>query len=671
MKLFRLNTGKIVGANNDLAWSQTHIFFPEDKQKRALFGNLLVSFSFKAKKEEIDVASFGKEIISRFHELYYASAQEEVLIRLKAALKNLVAEFSNQVELQIAGGVVIKKESKIVGYFALSGQGKVVIFRDNQLVSLVKQVTEEIGAVSGFLHDNDWLVLATSQFFSIVSFDSLKASLTSENVDQATESLAAKVHAEKDNSQTAAVIFKVQIEKETSPVSTSTFSSVKATEDEKAKEGEMVEEEKEGRPIEAEVKKELVKEKSERQFLSNLVMVAKNLPGLTRKFVKDFRKQPSVFLRDKERKNRAKRTTLSVAFILIALLLVSVFLGNKRKTFLKESQQVQNVYEEAEYKYEQAVSMKEINPLRGRSLLSEAKDLVEKAINTLKDKNEKEKLTELLSKIEIELEKVGKEYKVESAPVFLDLGLVKEGFKGRDWGFWEGKLQILDQEKATILEVGVVDKATRVAAGGEKIAGAKQIGVSEGRIFVVTATKLVVVDQKKGEAIYESEGKEWGRIVDLNGFGANAYLLDGGKGKILKYPATDKGVGSATNYLKVESLDFEDAVSMAIDGSVWLLFSDGSIVKFTRGVKEPFLVSGADTNFDSPEKIYTDPDLENLYVLDRKNTRVVVINKDTGEYKAQYFWPGMAGAYDLFASEEEAKILLLTGERIYEIPLKD
>ena len=126
----------------------------------------------------------------------------------------------------------------------------------------------------------------------------------------------------------------------------------------------------------------------------------------------------------------------------------------------------------------------------------------------------------------------------------------------------------------------------------------------------------------------------------------------------------------ATNYLKAESLDLEDAVSMAIDGSVWLLFSDSSIVKFTRGVKDSFVVSGTDANFNAPEKIYTDPDLENLYVLDRKNTRVVVINKETGEYQAQYSWPGLAGAYDLFASEEEKKILLLTGERIYEIPLK-
>jgi len=50
--------------------------------------------------------------------------------------------------------------------------------------------------------------------------------------------------------------------------------------------------------------------------------------------------------------------------------------------------------------------------------------------------------------------------------------------------------------------------------------------------------------------------------------------------------------------------------------------------------------------------------------------RVVVIGK-TGEYEAQYRWPGLAGVKDLVVSEELSKMYLLTGEKVFVIELKD
>lgn len=647
MKLFRLKTAKIVGSTDEAAWSQTHIFFPEDKEKRKEFGNLLVSFSLKAKKEGLDIVSFGKEIISRFHELYFSSGQEEILMRLKTAINNLLIEFGEQIEIQIAAAVIIQRQSSIAAFFGLSGQGKIVIFRNSKPVILLEEKKEEVGAMSGFIQNNDIFILATSQFYKIISFDNLEKALINNDPEQTVEILAPLVQAEKNNSQTAAVVFKIQIQEDDSASSEAESSAGAKVEDDQTKE-----------------------EKKKNLIIAKTFLIAANLPVLIKKFIQDFKSQPNVFIKDKGRKNRAKKTTLTVAVVLIGLLLISVFLGSKRKATLFQSKQAEQAKEEAEYKYQQALSMVELNPMRSRTLLTEAGTLLKETVEQLKDQKEKKELEELLLKIEAELEKTAKEYKLETAEIFLDLTLAKEDFKGRDWDFSEGVLQILDSEKAVILEVGAVDKSVKISAGGERIKGAKQVGFSGSRIYALTEQKLIAVDREKGEAIDEKEGKEWGDIADICGFSANAYLLDRIQGKILKYPAADKGIGAAVNYLKAESLDLEDAVSMAIDGSVWLLFSDGTIVKFTRGVKDPFSISGIEAGFNDPEKIYTNADLDHLYILERKNTRIVVIDKKTGEYRAQYVWPGLAGVYDLYASEEEAKILLLTGERIYEISLK-
>ena len=108
---------------------------------------------------------------------------------------------------------------------------------------------------------------------------------------------------------------------------------------------------------------------------------------------------------------------------------------------------------------------------------------------------------------------------------------------------------------------------------------------------------------------------------------------------------------------------------MAIDGSIWLLRQDGKILKFSQGSPEAFGVAGLDKPFSSPSVIYTDSEAENLYILDKGNSRIVVLTKG-GEYQGQYIWEGIKEASDMVVSEKEEKIFLLSGEKIYKIDIK-
>jgi len=640
MSFSNLKTGKIVGAAADRFWAQTHVFLPEKGEKKAVFGGLLVNFSLEAKKERIDTASFGKEIIARFHELYYSSEEKEVLKRLKLAIQKLTTEFLETVRLEISAAVILEKESYLVGYFALFGPGQLMLFRDRRLTLLLRGKEEELKSSSGYLQETDVFILATSQFFKLVNQRVLEKSLESPVVDQVVESLAPMIHTAEANSQTAAVVFKL----------------VQGLKAESVKPADPVLQE---------------KEKRLKGFLAKSLLLVKNAPFLAKKLFQEFRRQPNIFIKDRKDKAKAKKTTLSVAIILIALLLISIILGSRKKTAFQESQASRSALEEAEYKYEQAVSLVELNPLRARSLLNEVKTTLKEAAGEPAGEKERAKLGELLSQVETKLEEVGGEYRLEEADIFLDLGLVKEDFQGADWEFGEGDLQVLDKEKGTILEINVASKKAKVSAGGEQLKQALAIGATEKRILVLKKEKLLLIDKGKGEMVDQKEAEDWGEIVDLVGFAENGYLLDIQRGKVWKYPSASEGLADPGNYFQEGGFNLEGAVSLTIDGSVWILFTDGTVVKFTRGLKDIFLMNGLEADFNQPEKIYTDHNLDSLYILDRKNTRVVVVNKETGEYQAQYIWPGIAGAVDLFASEEEKKILLLTGERIYEIPLKN
>ena len=218
-----------------------------------------------------------------------------------------------------------------------------------------------------------------------------------------------------------------------------------------------------------------------------------------------------------------------------------------------------------------------------------------------------------------------------------------------------------------MVEVDLETKASRIVAGGDKIKEGNLIGFTGDRGFVVGGGNITMID--KNTAIVMA-GESWQNISDAVGFGSNLYLLDKSKtGQIWKYLGVTSGLSGKRSYLKGESYDLSEAMSMAIDGSVWVLFSDGTIVKYIQGAKDAFVVAGLDKNFEEPIKIFTSPEEKNLYVLDRRQTRVVVISK-TGEYQAQYEWPGMAGAKDLIVSEKLKKMFLLTGEKVFTIDLK-
>jgi len=639
-----LKIGKIVGGPNKHTWSQTHVFSPEKKSKRKKFGHLLSSFSLKAKEERLDIASFGKEIIARFHEIYYSSKQKKIFNKLKTSLQSLKKEFLEQIEMEVAAGVVGFFKQKPVGFFVCLNQGQSYLFREGKLTRLFQE-KKEINSCSGFLQDQDIIVLATDQFSQIVSQEVLKKALTNRTVGQIIEFLAPVVQSSKTNQQTAAVVFKIKLASG-------------------LKEPVLKKPEPAGQQKAAVLTAE--KSLSFKTWLKKIKLIFK----VFFKSLQELKKEKSFYIQDQQKKKKAKKTTLTVALILIFLLVLSVVLGVRKRSASKQTKVVKELKEKVDYKYQQALSLSELNPLRARSLLKEAKEMVDDSIDQIDNQEDKKEIVELAQLVDQALEKVAREYKVEKGEVFLDLGLAREDFKGSQWQVDEGSLFILDQQKKTVLKVEAESKSTEVVAGGEKLADSQLIGVTNNRLFVLTSAKLLVIDIEKGELVDQKEIDNGEGLVDLVGFLTNAYLLDKQNNQIWKYRGIDGGLGSKSGFLTVEA-DLSQSASLAIDGAVWLLFSDGRISKFVRGKKDHFVVSGLDKPLAEGAKIYTDPSLDNLYILDRKNTRVAVISKETGEYQAQYFWPGIAGIVDLAVFKEQKLILLLSGERIYQLEIRE
>lgn len=604
-----LSVAKIVGSLSDTSWSQVHAFVPDDEARLESHGGLLAAISFKA-KAEIEISSFGSEIVKRLQEIYYSNEAGSLLKKLSQTIETLPAEFLDQVELEIVALVVWKDFL----YAARNDGGQVWILRDEALVKLFNVSPGGIATISGKLVLGDALVAATSQFGQLVPEGSLQAEMGQETAAAAAESLTAQVHGHTNNSQAAAVVIKAGSK------------SVGPSEGPKPD-----------------------------YFQKFRELLSRFKP----------KRKLEIFVGSKGSKTR--RLSLTIGVVLLLVFGLSLVLSGRKRQNEERQQAYQAIIDEVNYKLDEANNLLTLNPLRAKSLLQESNTRIQEYKE--KEKKVSQEVLALEQKVAAALEQTQREYSVEAVEWY-DFDLVKEGFRGQAWDLSETELLVWDGASKTAVLLNLENKAAEIIISGESLGEVKSIGLTEGRGFVVAPDKVTVINTLKQEQVAQVDADGWRNIATARGFGSNLYLLDSAAdGQIWKYLGLDDGLSGKRSYLVGETFDLSEAVDMAIDGSVWVLFSDGTIVKYTQGKKDAFQMIGLDQPFGEAVKLFTSPEVEHLYVIDRANTRVVVLDK-SGEYAAQYQWSGIAGVKDFVVWEALGKMFFLTGEKVFTVELK-
>ena len=119
----------------------------------------------------------------------------------------------------------------------------------------------------------------------------------------------------------------------------------------------------------------------------------------------------------------------------------------------------------------------------------------------------------------------------------------------------------------------------------------------------------------------------------------NFYILDTALNQVLKYvPTNDLYNVTPTGYLTAEDVDLSGAVDMAIDGYVYVLYSDGRVQKLYTGQPEAFALVGLPDPLAGPSAIFTanhSDAVKYLYVADAGNRRILRLNKD-GSFVRQF-----------------------------------
>lgn len=381
----------------------------------------------------------------------------------------------------------------------------------------------------------------------------------------------------------------------------------------------------------------------------------------------------AVLKHDIERlKRHPKKATFLLTAALIVLFGVAVAIGIWKQTIRGVSPVVAAAVVDARHNLDEGVALLSLNPVKGRERLTTAKQLLDPLTKSVSSRSkEGREITDLLRQVNDNLRQSMQITSI-TPELFFDGALVKKGATISYIGLEGTTMGLIDTATQTVIVLDVTSKKATVLGGGATYAGMSFPAVHGDAMYILTDSgihKVGLTDKQTQQSVVKPN-PEWGRVAALDSFGGNLYLLDTQKSRIWKYIATETGFSELKEYLNPDTLpDLSQANSLAIDGSVWLGSINGTLWKFTGGKEDTFIPKGVDPAFGKNLIIYTSDTVNNLYVLDSDNKRVVVLQKD-GTYLAQYVWTDAIIPNQLAVSESEKKIYLLAAGKLYAIGLK-
>ncbi|OGM09765.1 hypothetical protein A2W13_01125 [Candidatus Woesebacteria bacterium RBG_16_36_11] len=622
---FNVASVKITGNPDTGGWTQVHDFKPDDTEKLKVRGHLFAVIATSDGESGMRNVAAGREILARLHEEYFGNLKTSAFYALKDAVEKVTSEFKASLNenIEIAAAAFVEG----VLYTACGGGTQAEVYRNNMVAKILISKGDEVVSASGYPQEKDIFLLGTSSFFKVFTDGIIKANLEGGSLEKANESFAGTIHSLPDSGNCAVVIISFT-KSVTLPV--------------------------------LETEERISNQISSTKFTSLKPQIVDALNKFRNRFSKNVYVKREEFDTGREHN---RKTVFSVGIILLILLFVSIGFGIKQKKDKDLKASYIEKLNQASHNFEESQKLITLDPIRSRELFADTRSIVNELISKgIKDEN----LVSLKAKIAESEGSILGEYKI-TPQLYLDLALLSNSFKGDKMVSSSEDLAVLDINARKVVEIVIESKKSKVVLGPDMIKDVKDLAIYSNRVFVLSSDGVYEVGDKANKII----SNDWGENVLIYAYAANIYMLDITNNKIYRFSGAGTTFGSKQNWLGLgENYDFADFKSWTIDGSIWIASNNAQIKRFVQGVRDSFEIKGLSPSINAINAIYTNEELEYLYILDSENSRVVAIDKE-GEFKAQYSDPMLKNAKTIITSEKEKKIIFLTDDsKLYSIEMK-
>lgn len=362
-----------------------------------------------------------------------------------------------------------------------------------------------------------------------------------------------------------------------------------------------------------------------------------------------------------------------VAIVVLLLFAQSVINRGQQNVTREEEQQYASLISDIDVKVNEGKAAVLYDRENARTLFIEARDMLEQ-IPTSSDTYQERGL-ELDAIITEELRGLNNIVELNDLSPAIDYSAINPGIQLSHIVLLGASMYAFDANNASVYRGNLENSGTTVTISNADTSrafniaskaspGTGIVGYTDGSfaVFNPVAESLEPLDLQYDEAVRSS-------IVDLYVFGVRLYALDPSASQIYRH-RNEGGVFSAAEQWVTGSVNLGNAVSLAIDGDIFVLYQNGSVDRLSLGERDNgFSLAAIDPALDHGDELYTDENTERLYILDRSGNRVVVFEKN-GSLVAQYTSPQFTNLIDMVVDEAEGRMFLLNGTQLFEVPLQ-
>ncbi len=306
---------------------------------------------------------------------------------------------------------------------------------------------------------------------------------------------------------------------------------------------------------------------------------------------------------------------------------------------------------------------------RALVLLQEAK----KIITELPDrgKKQKNKILELTNEVDSTLMKLRK-LNTLTPELLVDLSQTNEGAKTTGLALIDDTLMAFGPDDEALYLINLNNNSVEQKEHST-IPHLKTASTPKEQDFVLFTSnhKSISEYNKETESLVQKEISFPNEDTEISAhfvYNRRVYTIDSKNNQIYKHNPTQTGYDKGVEWIKDNEVDIKEAVSLAIDGDLFVLKQTGELIKLEGGQKQEFNTTGLDPELDNPSIIWTYNNLDNIYILEPTNKRVVVLDKE-GKLEQQYTASEWQNPTGMIVKELEGIIYILDSNIIYKFNL--
>ncbi|MDO8667945.1 MAG: hypothetical protein Q7K35_02490 [bacterium] len=370
-------------------------------------------------------------------------------------------------------------------------------------------------------------------------------------------------------------------------------------------------------------------------------------------------------------KNLSKINKAFFSIFLICLLIFSANLGwqNLKNKATEKQAVITNLTAAIEQKQNQIdANLLYNNEASVGKLLLEVSELLRQLPRN--NQNQKDQYQELAAKYQVQIEKISHVVRVNPIELanFINLN---PSAKPANIILTKGKIYAADAAPSAIYSIDLGSKSTTlINLNNQSLNRLDFPNIDKNNnVYYLNSNKAALFDIKseKLSNLDINYNGDLSKIVAFQQYNNRFYLTDAATGQIYRFTKTGNQLTGPTPWLNAKE-DLTKAVSLDIDGEVYLLKNNGEVSKYAKGKKQDFVLSAVEPALASASKIIVSPEGNYIYILDPLNKRLAVFDK-AGKFNSQYTSDRFDNLKDFQIDEKNKKIYFLNNTIVYSVDM--